>query len=100
MKIQSKMRVRPGSRIHKYESVPDVLIKVSLVVPPGCDIRDMEWHDKFPSVRMPWRFQFQGLITDGPTFEQERNAEAARVLALPDAEFKQWLIEQKERGAA
>jgi hypothetical protein len=104
MKIQSKMRVRLGSRIHKYESVPEILIKVGLCLPDGCDIRDMEW---FPvQVEPPAPLNFRKILL---SIEAERPAqrtpeqaaaETERVLKLPPAEFRRWVAEQQERNDA
>jgi len=99
-----KSQKTPSSSCRKFPKnsrpLPPELIGVELCLPADLKITEIDWHDEFPSVRMPWRFQFQGLLTDGPSFDQERNAEAARVLALPDAEFKSWLAEQQKRGGA
>ena len=84
MRSQPKQRARQGARkSYKYESVPDTLIGVCLILPEGCDIRDLEWAE--PS---------------GPGFEQERNREALRVLALPEAAQRAWLAEQQDRSDA
>jgi hypothetical protein len=77
--------------------LPPELIGVELCLPSDVKITEIDWHDKFPSAGMPWRLQLQGLLSGGPTFEEERNAEAARVLALPDAEFAEWIAEQQKR---
>lgn len=79
--------------------LPPELIGIELCLPADVRITEMEWHDRFPSIYMPWKFLYQGCLTGQATYEEERAAEGKRILALPDAKFKSWLSEQQRGGA-
>jgi len=38
-----KARNRLGAQSHKYESVPEILVKVGLYLPIDVQMRDLEW---------------------------------------------------------